>query len=71
MRYITIYYDRYMYRINQHGTLWNLADPGWAKAAWGVMAPWFNGACIFVYNYEKFDPERTLQVRVSLFLLRQ
>jgi acetyl-CoA synthetase len=40
-----------------------LADTGWAKAAWGKLyGQWIMGACIFVYDHEKFTPANLLQV---------
>ena len=34
----------------------NVASPGWAKHAWSnVFAPWIAEACVFVYNYSRFD----------------
>ena len=40
-----------------------LADTGWAKAAWGKLyGQWIMGACIFVYDHEKFTPADLLQV---------
>lgn len=40
-----------------------LADTGWAKAAWGKLyGQWIMGACIFVYDHEKFVPANLLQV---------
>jgi acetyl-CoA synthetase len=40
-----------------------LADTGWAKAAWGKLyGQWIIGACIFVYDHEKFTPSDLLQV---------
>lgn len=34
----------------------NVASPGWAKHAWSnIFAPWIAEACVFVYNYERFD----------------
>jgi len=49
-----------------------LADTGWAKAAWGKLyGQWIMGACIFVYDHEKFTPANLLQVmqdyRISSF----
>lgn len=33
-----------------------VADTGWAKAVWGKLyGQWFVGACIFIYDHEKFD----------------
>ncbi|GHT05816.1 acetyl-CoA synthetase [Bacteroidia bacterium] len=40
-----------------------LADTGWAKAAWGKLyGQWIAGACLFVYDHEKFTPANLLQV---------
>jgi acetyl-CoA synthetase len=34
----------------------NISSPGWAKHAWSnVFAPWNAQACVFVYNYDRFD----------------
>ncbi len=34
----------------------NIASPGWAKHAWSnVFAPWDAGACVFIFNYARFD----------------
>lgn len=34
----------------------NVASPGWAKHAWSnVFTPWIAEACVFVYNYTRFD----------------
>ena len=41
----------------------NLSSPGWAKHAWScVFAPWNAGATVFIYNYKRFDPQKTLDV---------
>ncbi|XP_071130909.1 acyl-coenzyme A synthetase ACSM3, mitochondrial-like [Mytilus edulis] len=54
---------RYMLNIDHNGMMWNMSDTGWAKAAWtSLFAPWIRGACIFIHNSDKFDPERTLQI---------
>ena len=42
---------------------WNISSPGWAKHAWSCFfAPWNAGACIFIYNYARFDAKAMLQV---------
>ncbi len=39
-----------------------LADTGWAKAAWGkIYGQWIMGACVFVYDHEKFAPADLLK----------
>jgi acetyl-CoA synthetase len=40
-----------------------VADTGWAKAAWGKLyGQWIMGACIFVYDHEKFVAAELLRV---------
>ncbi|MDR1762463.1 MAG: AMP-binding protein [Dysgonamonadaceae bacterium] len=40
-----------------------VADTGWAKAAWGKLyGQWIMGACIFVYDHEKFTAADMLRV---------
>jgi acetyl-CoA synthetase len=35
---------------------WNISSPGWAKHAWSCFfAPWNAGACVFIYNYNRFN----------------
>ncbi len=39
----------------------NISSPGWAKHAWSnVFAPWNAQACVFIYNYTRFDPGRLM-----------
>ncbi|WP_035572980.1 AMP-binding protein [Halomonas halocynthiae] len=41
----------------------NISSPGWAKHAWSCFfAPWNAGACVFLYNYERFDAPALLKV---------
>ena len=36
----------------------NISSPGWAKHAWSsLFAPWNAEATVFVYNYNRFDPQ--------------
>lgn len=45
---------------------YNISSPGWAKHAWSsFFAPWNAGACIFVYNYARFDAKRVLNALVQ------
>jgi acetyl-CoA synthetase len=40
----------------------NVASPGWAKHAWSnVFAPWNAQACVFIYNYARFDADAMLE----------
>jgi acetyl-CoA synthetase len=39
----------------------NISSPGWAKHAWSnVFAPWNAQACVFLYNYARFDASALL-----------
>ncbi|MEO8297724.1 MAG: AMP-binding protein [Burkholderiales bacterium] len=41
----------------------NISSPGWAKHAWSCFfAPWNAGACIFLYNYSRFNAPAMLDV---------
>ena len=40
----------------------NVASPGWAKHAWSnVFTPWIAEACVFVYNYDRFDAKSLME----------
>lgn len=39
-----------------------VADTGWGKAVWGKLyGQWFAGACVFVFDHEKFTAEKLLK----------
>ncbi|WP_395105249.1 AMP-binding protein [Actinomadura sp. SCN-SB] len=39
----------------------NISSAGWAKHAWSnVFAPWNAEACVFIFNYTRFDADRLL-----------
>lgn len=41
----------------------NISSPGWAKHAWSCFfAPWNAGACVFVFNYARFNAKALLDV---------
>lgn len=41
----------------------NISSPGWAKHAWSCFfAPWNAGACVFIYNYARFNATALLTV---------
>jgi acetyl-CoA synthetase len=45
---------------------WNISSPGWGKHAWSCFfAPWNAGACVFIFNYARFDVRRVLQILVD------
>ncbi|OPY63733.1 MAG: hypothetical protein A4E62_02926 [Syntrophorhabdus sp. PtaU1.Bin002] len=42
---------------------YTMADAGWAKCAWGkIYGRWIAGTAIFVYDYERFDADRMMQM---------
>ena len=44
----------------------NISSPGWAKHAWSCFfAPWNAGACVFLYNYNRFNARALLDVLVK------
>jgi len=43
----------------------NISSPGWAKHAWSCFfAPWNAGACVFIYNYSRFNAQALLETLV-------
>jgi acetyl-CoA synthetase len=45
---------------------WTVSSPGWAKHAWGCFFAPFNAeACVFVYNYARFDGPAVLDALVE------
>lgn len=44
----------------------NISSPGWAKHAWSCFfAPWNAGACVFIFNYARFNARSLLNVLAS------
>ncbi|WP_166975312.1 AMP-binding protein [Brevibacterium atlanticum] len=40
----------------------NVASPGWAKHAWSnIFTPWIAEACVFLYNYSRFDANALME----------
>jgi len=40
-----------------------VSDTGWAKSAWGKLyGQWLAETCVFVYDYDKFDPAEMLRI---------
>jgi acetyl-CoA synthetase len=54
---------RYWQNVAGGGLHLTVADTGWAKAVWGkIYGQWLAGTAIFVYDYDKFDPKKMLEV---------
>jgi acetyl-CoA synthetase len=45
---------------------WTVSSPGWAKHAWSCFFAPFNAqACVFIYNYTRFNGPKILEVLVA------
>ena len=45
---------------------WTISSPGWAKHAWSCFFAPFNAqACVFIYNYTRFDAPAVLGVLID------
>jgi len=54
---------KYWQNVLPNGLHLTVADTGWAKASWGkIYGQWLAGSAVFVYDYERFDPKKMLQV---------
>lgn len=46
---------KYWHNLNEKSLHLTIADTGWLKAVWGKLyGQWIVGACVFVYDHEKF-----------------
>lgn len=54
---------KYWHNLNENSIHLTVADTGWAKAVWGKLyGQWIAGACVFVYDHEKFNPDTILHL---------
>ncbi|MCX7773944.1 MAG: AMP-binding protein [Clostridia bacterium] len=54
---------KYWQRVVEGGLHLTLADSGWAKFGWGKLyGQWICGAVQFVYDMDKFEPKRLLEI---------
>lgn len=52
---------KYWHNLHQNSLHLTIADTGWLKAVWGKLyGQWIVGACVFVYDHEKFTPTAML-----------
>jgi len=57
---------KYWQNVQVGGLHLTVADTGWAKAVWGkIYGQWIAGCTVFVFDYDKFDPKRLLDVIVK------
>jgi acetyl-CoA synthetase len=48
---------RFWQNLDEDSLHLTVADTGWAKASWGkIYGQWLCGACVFICNYERFNP---------------
>ncbi len=56
---------KYWQNVQEDGLHLTVADTGWAKAVWGkIYGQWIAGCAVFVYDYERFEPRKLLDVLV-------
>ncbi|MDR0812270.1 MAG: AMP-binding protein, partial [Paludibacter sp.] len=54
---------RYWHNLHADSLHLTIADTGWLKAVWGKLyGQWLTGACVFVYDHEKFTPAEMLAI---------
>ncbi|MCR5130330.1 MAG: AMP-binding protein [Prevotella sp.] len=52
----------FWHNLKKHSIHLTVADTGWGKAVWGKFyGQWFAGACVFVYDHEKFNADNLLR----------
>ncbi|MDR0890698.1 MAG: AMP-binding protein [Endomicrobium sp.] len=52
---------KFWQQLNANSLHLTVADTGWAKASWGkIYGQWLCEACVFVYDYEKFNSKKLL-----------
>ncbi len=57
---------KYWQNVRKDGLHFTVADTGWAKAVWGkIYGQWLAGSTVFIYDYDKFDPRKLLDVIVK------
>ncbi|GAB1416179.1 AMP-binding protein [Paludibacter sp.] len=48
---------KYWHNLHEDSLHLTIADTGWLKAVWGKLyGQWIVGACVFVYDHDKFTP---------------
>jgi acetyl-CoA synthetase len=54
---------KYWQNVRDGGLHYTVADTGWAKSAWGKLyGQWICGSAVFVHDYDKFSPTKTLEM---------
>ncbi|MDD3080541.1 MAG: AMP-binding protein [Paludibacter sp.] len=54
---------KYWHNLHESSLHLTIADTGWLKAVWGKLyGQWIVGACVFVYDHDKFTPHAMLEM---------
>ena len=54
---------KHWHNVDPDGIHFTIADTGWGKAVWGKLyGQWFMESCVFVYDFEKFDPAEIMDI---------
>jgi len=54
---------KYWHNLHEDSLHLTIADTGWLKAVWGKLyGQWIVGACVFVYDHDKFTPHAMLEM---------
>ena len=54
---------KHWHNVDPEGIHFTIADTGWGKAVWGKLyGQWFMEACVFVYDFDKFDPAEIMDI---------
>jgi len=54
---------KYWHNLHENSLHLTIADTGWLKAVWGKLyGQWIVGACVFVYDHDKFTPAAMLEM---------
>jgi acetyl-CoA synthetase len=54
---------KYWQNVGDDGLHYTVADSGWAKCAWGkIYGQWIAGSAVFVYDYDRFDAGRMMEM---------
>lgn len=53
---------KYWHKVDPEGLHLTLSETGWAKSVWGKLyGQWFLETCIYVDDFDRFDPKRLLR----------
>ncbi len=54
---------KWWHNVDPNGVHFTVAETGWGKAVWGKLyGQWLLGACVFTYDFQKFDQEKLLSM---------